>query len=950
MIKSLLNKIFGTYSDKQVKKLESILEQINSLEETIKLLSDEELKLKRSEFMKRHSQGESLESLMPEAFAVAREASFRTLGMRHFDVQIIGGAVLFGGNIAEMSTGEGKTLVAVLPVYLQSIAGTHVHVVTVNDYLAKRDAEWMGPAYEALGLKVGFIQSGMEHEERKAGYACDVVYITNNEIGFDYLRDNMAISPEHQVQGKLEYAIIDEVDSVLIDEARTPLIISGPSGKSSDKYYKCDKVIPSTKLKIFDNYEEEQQYKIKKFNTTQDIDEGNLLDALDEDKFHGKIVRKDRSISLTASGQQHLERALGIELYTEDNEFKNFETGEWQHHINQAIRAHYFFTKDVDYVVKDGQVIIVDEFTGRLMPGRRWSDGLHQAVEAKEGLKIKRENQTLATITFQNFFKLYEKLAGMTGTAMTEQGEFHKIYNLPVVEIPTNRPLARKQDPDAVYLSQKAKYDAVVETVKELNEKGVPVLVGTRSIEVSEDLSKLLKRRGVKHNILNAKHHLREAEIVSQAGRAKAVTISTNMAGRGTDIVLGGNPEYLTREDMERKGYDHKLIIKAASKSPAETDEEKEAKKEYERLLEKYKKITDEEHNKVIEAGGLHVLGTERHESRRVDNQLRGRCGRQGDPGYSKFFVALDDELMRLFGGDRIIGMMDKLGGMEEDEKIEHTLISRAISNSQKRVEGMNFDIRKQLLEYDDVMDMQRKTIYHHRNRILRGENVEEEILGFIEDYTEILLDEFIPPKTHPEEWPTSKISDEILNSLGFRIQIKNEDFQLSGYEGLRSHIEDNLKEKLESRKKSLGEKEFEHIARMILLQIIDTRWKDHLYELDQLKEGVSFRAYGQKDPLVEYKRESYHAFAEMMDNLKKEVTVYLFRASGNIINARLTGYREERATREVPTLPIGPGLGRERASTPGKTTVQQRIVDNKTGKNQPCPCGSGKKYRHCCG
>ncbi len=943
MLKYIIEKIFGTHSDREVKKLLPVVEQVNALENTVGGLSDEELRGKRAEFMQRHKEGESLEDIMPEAFAVAREVCRRTIGMRHYDVQLIGGAILFSGKIAEMTTGEGKTLVAVLPVYLQSIAGTHVHVVTVNDYLARRDAEWMGPAYKALGLEVGFIQSEMNPSERKESYSRDVVYITNNEIGFDYLRDNMAISPENQVQGRLEYAIIDEVDSVLIDEARTPLIISGPSGKSSDKYFRVDRIIPRLNVRFIT----EEEAVSEKYKFESSGKQGDYRDEL-EKGYDAIVDEKHKNVHLTEEGMQKSEELLGVKLFDDI-------TGEWVHHINQGLRAHYLFKNEVDYVVKEGQVIIVDEFTGRLMPGRRWSDGLHQAVEAKENLKIKRENQTLATITFQNFFKLYDKLAGMTGTALTEQAEFFKIYELPVTAIPTNRPLRRNHEPDAVYRTQKEKYNAVIETVKELNRHGAPILIGTRSIEVSEHLSGLLKRRGIKHNVLNAKYHMREAEIVAQAGRYGAVTLSTNMAGRGTDIILGGNPEYLAKEEMERAEWDHDLILKAAEKTPPENEDQEKAREEFNRLYAKFKAQTDQEHDEVVEAGGLHVLGTERHESRRVDNQLRGRCGRQGDPGFSKFFVSLEDELMRLFGGDRIMRVMDKLGGMEEGEKIEHPLINRAIGNAQRRVEAMNFDIRKQLLEYDNVMDKQRLTIYHHRNRILKGENIEEEILGFIEDYVEIIMEEFIPEKVHPEEWETDKVEAEIASSLGLKADINRDDFLYSGREGLKSHLEDTLKDHCHRRKSSLGDKEFEHMERMILLQIIDSKWKDHLYELDQLKEGISYRAYGQKDPLVEYKRESYLTFASMMDSIKREVVTYLFRASGEIIHARLTGYQQQRNLKPEAAIPrrepayAGADTSRG-GSMPGQTKVRQRVVDKKVGRNEPCPCDSGKKYKHCCG
>ncbi|MFH1416078.1 MAG: preprotein translocase subunit SecA [Elusimicrobiota bacterium] len=950
MLNFIINKIFGSPSAREIKKLHPLVDKVNALENDIKALSDEELKDKRAEFMKRYKAGESLDDLMPEAFAAAREACRRSIGMRHFDVQLIGGAVLFAGNIAEMSTGEGKTLVAVLPVYLQSIAGDRIHVITVNDYLARRDAEWMGPAYRALGMTVGFIESDMEHDERKEAYACDVSYITNNEDGFDYLRDNMSISPEHLVQGNLSFAIIDEVDSVLIDEARTPLIISGPAGKSSDKYLKVDRIIPRLKPKIIADVAKEESNEKKKFEDAGKA--GHYTDEF-EKGFDAIIDEKHKNAHLTKEGMQKCEELLGISLV--DEEIHDFENNpaEWVHHINQALRAHHLFKKEVDYVVKDGQVVIVDEFTGRLMPGRRWSDGQHQAIEAKEKMKIKRENQTLATVTFQNFFKLYDKLAGMTGTALTEQNEFFKIYNLKVIPIPTNRELARKEYPDSIYRSEREKFNAVLDEIVELNKKGQPVLVGSRSIEVSERIANLIRRRGVKHNVLNAKYHLKEAEIIAQAGRKGAVTISTNMAGRGTDIILGGNPEYLAKEEMTRNNWDHDLIVRAAEKSPARNEEDEKARKEFLRLYNSFKEKTDKEHDEVIALGGLLIIGTERHESRRVDNQLRGRSGRQGDPGSSRFYVSLEDDLMRLFGSERIMGIMDKLGGMEEGENIEHPLISSAIANAQKKVEGYNFDIRKQLLDYDNVMDMQRRTIYTHRNRILKGQDIAEEITGFIDDYVDMLLEEYISEEQHQEAWDTNGLTSELLTSLGISINIEIEDGYRYGRDGIRKHLEDRIKELYQRRKQGIGEKEFSHMERMILLQVIDNKWKDHLYEIDHLKEGISYRSYGGKDPLVEYKRESFIAFAMLMDTIKREVLTYLFRATHQVLDSELSGYGNAQKIKPEARLPVGENnmmAGAERGALPGQTVVKQRVVENKVGRNEPCPCGSGKKYKHCCG
>ncbi len=943
MLKFILNKIFGDPSSRECKRLIPLVDQVNALEDEIRKLSDEEIESKRQEFIKRHKEGESLLDLRPEAFAVAREACRRNVGMRHFDVQLIGGSVLFDGKIAEMSTGEGKTLVAVLPVYLQSIAESNIFVVTVNDYLAMRDAEWMGPAYRALGLSVGFVQSGMELEDRKNAYKSDVIYITNNEAGFDYLRDNMAVSPHEQVQGSLDFAIIDEVDSVLIDEARTPLIISGPAGESSDKYRKVNTIIPRLDTKYLTE-EEEVDIK-KKFES-----EGKKGDYRDElEKKHDAIAdEKRKNFYLTEKGMKKCEELLSVNL------FDDIE-GEWVHHINQAGRAHHFFKIDVNYVIKEGEVVIVDEFTGRLMPGRRWSEGLHQAVEAKEGIKPRRESQTYATITFQNFFNLFDKLAGMTGTALTEENEFNSIYSLPVVEIPTNKNLQREKHPDAVYRNEKEKFAAVVQEIEEFNSAGRPVLVGSRSIEVSERLSGMLQRRGIKHNVLNAKQHLREAEIVAQAGRKNAVTISTNMAGRGTDIILGGNPEYLAREEMARNDWDHELIVRGSEKSPPKNEEEKKAKETFKKYYEKFKVKTDAEHDEVIELGGLHVVGTERHESRRIDNQLRGRAGRQGDPGSSRFFVALEDELMRLFGGDRIMAVMDKMGGMQEGERIEHPLISNSISRAQKRVEAMNFDIRKQLLDYDNVMDKQRRSIYSHRNSILHGEDIEDEILGFIDDYVDLVLEENIDPKAHPEEWDIKALSQELFSSLGLDLKLDIDQFMTSGHDGLRKHLEEEIKNHYRKRKETIGQEEFSNMERFVLLRIMDSRWKDHLYELDQLKSGISYRAYGQKDPLVEYKKESFMAFAQLMDNIKRESLTYIFRASSNIQHQRVqraaASVQARKPEARIPEEHLQAARRQQVAGrSAGEKKVQQRVVDEKVGRNDPCPCGSGRKHKHCCG
>ncbi|MGM0441074.1 MAG: preprotein translocase subunit SecA [Elusimicrobiota bacterium] len=964
---SIINAVIGTPSERKMKKLQTLVDKVNSLEDSMLELSDEQLKEKRDEFKERYNEGENLEELMPEAFAVVREVCRRKVDMRHFNVQLKGGAVLFEGNISEMSTGEGKTLVAILPAYLQSISGTSVHIITVNDYLAKRDAEWMGPAYRSLGMSVGFVQSDMKPRQRKENYNSDVVYITNNEIGFDYLRDNMARSPEQQVQGNLEYAIIDEVDSVLIDEARTPLIISGPSGKSSDKYHKVHKIMKYLKIRFIT--EDEAINEKHKFEESGK--KGDYRDELEKD-YDAIIYEDKKDAHLTERGTRKCEELLDVNLFDDVG-------GEWLHHIKQALKAEGMdsdtghgplFKKEDNYIVKDGKVVIVDEFTGRLMPGRRWSDGLHQAVEAKENLKTKRENQTLATITFQNFFNLYDKLAGMTGTALTEQAEFHGIYDLKVFAIPTNKPLKREEMPDSIYQTEEEKFEAIIEAIKKYHREGRPLLVGSRSIEVSEKISARLKRKGIKHNVLNAKHHMREAEIVAQAGRKEAVTISTNMAGRGTDIVLGGNPDYMARREMERNDWEHNIIVKAAEKTAPKTDEEEEAKKVYNKYFKQFKKETDREHKEVVELGGLHVIGTERHESRRIDNQLRGRAGRQGDPGSSRFYVSLEDELMRLFGSEKITKAMDTLGGLDRGEKIEHPLISRAISRAQKRIEGMNFQMRKKLLEYDNVMDKQRKSIYFHRNRLLRGEHIEEELLGFIEDYVDMILEQtkevkrgrervqkkIVSEKQHPEQWDTDYIESELVNTIGLNIDIDSDDFISSKVYGLRKMLETKIKEFYNIRKKKMGEEDLKDMARVIMIQIIDARWKDHLRVLDQIKESVTFSGYAGKDPIIEYKQKSFEAFTKLMDTIKKEVLIYLFRASSDVINSRISGYQGKEVKPEAKTpdaankgdTPQNLSGGRSRGQNQNK--VKQRVVDKDVGRNDPCPCGSGKKYKHCCG
>ncbi|TAL28268.1 MAG: preprotein translocase subunit SecA [Nitrospirae bacterium] len=868
MVSGILKKIFGTKNEREINRLLPIVEKTNSLEPQIAALSDAGLKDKTAEFRKKLEAGETLDSILPEAFAVVREVSKRTLKMRHFDVQLLGGIVLHEGKIAEMKTGEGKTLVATLPVYLNALEGKGVHIVTVNDYLAKRDARWMSPIYNFLGLSVGVILHGLTDEQRQASYNSDITYGTNNEFGFDYLRDNMKYDISQYVQRELNYAIVDEVDSILIDEARTPLIISGPSEESTDKYYKIDKIIP--KLQRDADY------------------------TIDE---------KAKTVILTDEGNLKVERLLGSgNLYDPANI-------ELVHHVLQGLKAHTLFKKDVDYIIKDGEVIIVDEFTGRLMPGRRWSDGLHQAVEAKEGVKIESENQTLATITFQNYFRMYNKLAGMTGTADTEAEEFGKIYNLDVLVMPTNKPMIRTDHPDMIYKTEKGKFNAVIREIEDLHKKGQPALVGTISIEKSEILSHLLKKKGIPHSVLNAKYHEKEAEIIAQAGRNGAVTIATNMAGRGTDIVLGGNTEGLAREIL--------------------TDKKDYTEDDYRQAFLKAEKICAENREKVVSAGGLHILGTERHEARRIDNQLRGRSGRQGDPGSSRFYLSLEDDLMRIFGSDRISGIMNRLG-MDEDMPIENKLVSRAIENAQKRVEAHNFDIRKHLLEYDDVMNKQRVEIYSFRREILHGEGLKDRIYSMIEDAVDELAFIYLPEGKHPEEWNMKGLNDALYGMFSITYSLAPK-----SVEEARESLISAIKEAYEKKEAELGGDMMRYIEKMVMLQVVDTQWKDHLLGMDHLKEGIGLRGYGQRDPLTEYKKEAFDVFAEMTDRISIEVLTRLFKIQ----------VKKEEPLKEIPkTQKLNYNIS---GSPEGQQTVHK---GKKVGRNDPCPCGSGKKYKKCCG
>ncbi|PLX81819.1 MAG: preprotein translocase subunit SecA [Desulfuromonas sp.] len=895
MIGSLVRKIVGSKNERELKRMQPVVERINALEGEIATLSDQALAAKTAEFRGRHQQGESLDDLLPEAFAVVREAGKRVLGMRHFDAQLIGGMVLHGGKIAEMKTGEGKTLVATLPCYLNALTGKGVHVITVNDYLARRDSEWMGQVHRFLGLSVGCIVHGLTDAQRQEAYGCDVTYGTNNEFGFDYLRDNMKFALADYVQRPHHYAIVDEVDSILIDEARTPLIISGPSETSGELYTSVNRVIPM----------------LKKGEMIEHRD-GKIGQTMREFTGDFTVDEKGKSAALTEDGVARVEKLLGVEnLY----EPRNIET---LHHVNQALKAHALFKRDVDYVVKDGEVMIVDEFTGRLMPGRRWSDGLHQAVEAKEGVRIESENQTLATITFQNYFRMYEKLSGMTGTADTEASEFAEIYKLEVVVIPTNRPMIRKDQADVIYKTEKEKFKAVIEDIVESHQSGQPVLVGTISIEDSELLSDMLKKRGVPHNVLNAKHHEREAEIVAQAGRKGSVTIATNMAGRGTDIVLGGNPEMMARRE-------------------AATAEDPEAA--FAELAAKYQEACAGERQEVLDAGGLFILGTERHESRRIDNQLRGRSGRQGDPGESRFYLSLEDDLLRIFGSQRVAFVMDKLK-IPENEPIEHGIISKAIENAQKKVEGHNFEIRKHLLEYDDVMNRQREVIYVQRREVLGGENIRETIEGILGETAEDMVATFCPEKTPPAEWNWDSLQEDFFTQFYFHPELHDPGVQGLSSSVLEEQIRDQARARLAEKEEEFTSPVMEHLMKVLLLQAIDSQWKDHLLSVDHLKEGIGLRGYGQKNPKEEYKREAYALFMDMMGRIRQEVLQKLFR----IQLAReddVSRMEEEQRKRRIVLNRAG---GEDQAKTPATRE------EDKVGRNDPCSCGSGKKYKKCCG
>ncbi|MBN2119812.1 MAG: preprotein translocase subunit SecA [Candidatus Omnitrophica bacterium] len=917
-----LNFEIPTPSASQIVKYSSIVSLINSKEKDLQGKGDDYFKDKTQEFRqlvfdktgniddkeRRFKAIEkALEDILPEAFSLAREAARRTVGMRHFDVQILGGIVLHKCGIAEMATGEGKTLVATLPAYLNALAGRGVHIVTVNDYLAKRDREWMGPIYEFLGLSVGVIQQDMSPSQRRASYSCDITYGTNNEFGFDYLRDNMVLQTEAMVQGEHFYAIVDEVDSILIDEARTPLIISGPTQDSTDKYYIAEKVSRSLKgRRILEKDEIEAKHK--------GIDLGEGFDYLADEKSH--------TVTITDRGLKKCEEALGL-----DNLYDDISS-EWPHHIRQALRAKEFFRIEKDYIVKDNRVIIVDEFTGRLMPGRRWSDGLHQAIEAKERLKIQEESQTLATITLQNYFKMYDKLAGMTGTAYTEAQEFKHIYNLDVVALATNKPLRRSSFADQIYKTEEGKFNAVVREIEELYNLGRPVLVGTTSIENSEKLSFMLKQKGIAHQVLNAKYHEKEAHIVAQAGRPGQVTIATNMAGRGTDIILGGNAEHLVKSLLKQRNLD-----------PSSEDYERE----FGRLIQEYKKNFQEAHDKVVGLGGLHVIGTERHEARRIDNQLRGRAGRQGDPGSSRFYISLQDDLMRLFGSDRITVLMERFG-LPEDQPIEHALVTRSIEVAQRRVEGHNFEIRKQLLDFDNVMNKQREVIYKRRREILEGKDLREEILDMCRESLRVSLESLFSREVQDIDVET----DRFVQEMHFRFGINIDKEVLSGKspEEAEGSIFELIKNHSQEKEKRIGRDKISFLERMVSLQVIDSRWKEHLLVLDNLREGIHWRSYGQRNPIEEYQHESYQAFLNMLDSIREGILDLIFRVEVK------EAPKVKGVFSQIPQNFVHRQYSSLKEDKSEKSPIKPQVIEQgkRIGRNDPCPCGSGKKYKKCCG
>ena len=912
--------LFKTYSEKEVKRVRPIVEKINSLEPAMKELSDSELVAKTPYFKEQLKNGKTLDDILPEAFAVVREASRRVLGMRHFDVQLIGGIILHQGRIAEMKTGEGKTLVATLPVYLNALTGEGVHVITVNDYLAKRDSEWMGNLYRFLGLSVGLVIAGMNPKQKQEAYACDVTYGTNNEFGFDYLRDNMVIYKNQLVQRKLKYAIVDEIDSILIDEARTPLIISGRGAQSSNLYQKADHFVKKLQAKVIIE-EDDKDYEQEE----------------DNEKYDYIVDLKAKSATLTQQGIKKAEQEFGLE------NFNDLENSELVHDVNQALHANGIMKKDKDYIVKDGQVLIVDEFTGRIMYGRRYNDGLHQAIEAKEHVKINDESKTLATITFQNYFRMYEKLSGMTGTAMTEEAEFQEIYKLDVVEIPTNKPMIRKDNSDIIYKNEDAKFRAVIADIKKAHEKGQPVLIGTVSIDKSEKLSKLLDKEGIPHEVLNAKYHEKEAQIIAQAGKFGAVTIATNMAGRGTDIMLGGNSEYLAKQEMRKLKYTDEEIEDAAAHNETDDKAILAAREKFNELEKKFDNEIKEEKEKVIEAGGLKIIGTQRHESRRIDNQLRGRSGRQGDPGESRFYIGLDDDLMKIFGGDIVTKVYNTLGA-DEDMPIESRLISKAVENAQKKVEGRNFSIRKNVLQYDDVMNVQRTVIYEQRRDVLDGMNLKESILKMMDSVVELIVDSHI---VDGEEVNKESIAQDIETNLGISdvAALKTEKFD-------RNALVDELIAKVHeiyaSKETEFGEENLRELERVVMLKIVDQKWMDHIDNMDELKKGIGLRGYGQQDPVVQYRLEGTEMFDDMIEDIRMDVAKILLnirKKEGPIERTETT--KVTGASLEDTAINLVDGNISEKEGGMNKTVVNE---GPKVGRNDPCPCGSGKKYKNCCG
>lgn len=910
-IKGIFEKVIGTYSDREIKRIKPLVEKVLSYESEMQAKTDKELQAMTPAFRERLQNGETTDDILPEAFAVAREASWRVLGMKHFPVQVLGGIVLHQGRIAEMKTGEGKTLVATLPAYLNGLTGNGVHIVTVNDYLAKRDSEWMGKLYNFLGLSVGLIIHDMDNAARRRAYAADITYGTNNEMGFDYLRDNMVIYKENKVQRGHAYAIVDEVDSILVDEARTPLIISGMGEKSSNLYELANRFARSlTHKKVVETDSKEEAEEIY-----------TDVDYVVDEKAHTAM--------LTPQGVKKAEEAFNLENLTDPANMTI------SHHINQAIKAIGVMQRDKDYVVKDGEVIIVDEFTGRLMFGRRYSDGLHQAIEAKEGVTVENESKTLATITFQNYFRLYKKLSGMTGTAQTEEDEFQEIYKLDVIVIPTNKPLARVDEPDLIYKNELGKFHAVIAEVEKAHEKGQPVLIGTVSIEKSEQLSAMLKKRGIKHNVLNAKFHEKEAEIIAQAGKKGAVTIATNMAGRGTDIVLGGNAEHLAKSEMQRMGFTPEMINEATGFAETDNQEIIDARATYKELHEKFKKEIEPEQKEVLEAGGLYIIGTERHESRRIDNQLRGRAGRQGDRGRSRFYLSLEDDLMRLFAADRINRIMETFG-FADDEAIDSKMVSNTIELSQKRVEGRNFDIRKNVLKYDDVNNQQREMIYQQRDQVLEGEDLRDYILSMMESVIAKIVALYAGDNQHAEEWDWTGLRENIASEFMplpiEALEFSDHEIDHMTQESLTESIFEAVKEEYKEKEEQFGEK-MREVERVILLQVVDQKWMDHIDSMEQLRDGIHLRAYAQRDPVVEYKFEAMDMFDEMIDAIKTDTVKLLCHV-----------VPQTQIERKQVAKPVAENLGGD-----GTVKKQPVVKRDKVGRNDPCPCGSGKKYKNCC-